>query len=126
MFVAEAIRSWGWSVKDHENDHGMQISGVDLSIKKPTWHSYYTVDVKGNMRDDMSFYIETTPKGWLFNPKKNSNRVWHVNVHTGWMAWYDREKMKAYVTSLKLGSKEFTWVSKADQLSFVTWSKHGK
>jgi hypothetical protein len=31
------------------------------------------------------------------NTKKQNDRFWHVNVDTGWMAWYAREDAQNYI-----------------------------
>lgn len=92
-FVSNTLTSWGWSVIDYDNNMNMQRKGCDLSVHNPTWQTPCTVDVKGNMRADGSFYVENDEKGWLRNPTKISDLIWHCNVDTGWMAWYNRKDM---------------------------------
>ena len=101
LAVLNEVKSWdGWEALDHEQDQKLQVQGIDISVKKSTWQRFYTVDVKtgGSYLD---FYgtivIDVNEDGWLFNPKKTSDRVWHVNLDTGWMAWYDRKDMIKHI-----------------------------
>ena len=87
LFVKEAIESWGWLVKDNESDYNDQVSGKDLLIKNPSWKNFYSVDVKNNMNDYGCFFVDSSLNGWLFKKTKTSDRIWHVNTKTGWMAW---------------------------------------
>ena len=99
--VLNEVKSWaGWETLDHEEDYALQLQGIDISVKKDTWSRFYTVDVKTG-RSYLDEYgtikLDLTESGWLLNPKKTSDRVWHVNLDTGWMAWYDRKDMIKYV-----------------------------
>lgn len=101
LAVLNEVASWNdFEVIDHEQDKALQLKGIDISIKKSTWSRFYTVDVKTG-RSYLDQYgtirIDLTEDGWLFNPSKTSDRVWHVNLDTGWMAWYDRIEMKAFI-----------------------------
>ena len=104
LTVLKEVESWGWEVEDHEEDKALQVQGIDISIKKPTWNRFYTVDVKTG-KSYLSEYgvmkVDITPNGWLFSEKKTSDRIWHLNVETGWMAWYDRQDMKKHIESIK-------------------------
>lgn len=95
LFVKEAIESWGWEVKDNEESYDEQVAGCDLWLKKPEWANFYSIDVKNNLNKFGSFYVD--PSQWM-NPKKKNDRFWHVNVDTGWMAWYSREEMQSYIS----------------------------
>lgn len=101
LAVLHEVSSWeGWEVLDHEQDYNLQLQGVDISIKKPTWQRFYTVDVKtgGSYLDSYgTIAVDVTEDGWLFNSKKTSDRIWHVNLNTGWMAWYDRKDMIKHI-----------------------------
>lgn len=123
LFVKKVIESWGWEVIDHEQDYQKQIAGIDLSIRKPSWSNFYDVDVKANMNEYGTFWIEVSPTGWLFNPKKKNHRVWHVNVDTGWMAWYDREKMKVFIEDSGLKGEGCVKMTPTMTPPFVTRSK---
>lgn len=127
QFVMEAVKSWGWLVEDHESDIELQKAGHDISIKNPEkWSRFYSVDVKTNMDYVGTFFVESNEDGWLFNPKKTSDRIWHVNVETGWMAWYGRENMIKYIEQhnmKNLGLLNFTIKVTPD---FVTRSRYVK
>jgi hypothetical protein len=96
QFLLIELRKWGW-LAELTPDKDNQIKGIDIRFKSPNWVNYYTADVKNNLRLDGSFVVETDPKGWLFNPAKVSDRIWHVNPATGKMVWYDRKRMQAWV-----------------------------
>lgn len=103
-FLMEVFSSWGWHATCHRglDSKAAQVTGVDITFQNPKWVNSYTCDVKANLNDSGVFYVETHAKGWLFNPKKTSNRIWHVNPSTGWMAWYGREEMKAFILKSRL------------------------
>ena len=125
LFLKKVIEGWGWEVIDNEEDKELQISGKDLMIKNPKWASFYSVDVKNNLDDRGSFYVDLSEKGWLFNPKKTSDRIWHVNPQTGWMCWYGRKEMQEYMKK-KYGIKEeLIKVTVYDKIPFITRRKHG-
>jgi len=126
LFVKEAIESWGWEVKDNESDYVDQVAGKDLLIKNPNWSNFYSIDVKNNMNQFGSFFVDTSLEGWLFNPKKKSDRIWHVNKDTGWMAWYGRNEMKQYITNNSLINSGLYQVSAKTKLPFITRSRYSK
>lgn len=107
QFLLAELHSWGW-LAELTPDRDSQVRGIDIKFKNPTWGSYYTADIKNNLRMDGSFFIETDPKGWLFNPAKVSDRIWHVNPTTGRMVWYDRNRMRAWVKNVTSKSKLLT------------------
>lgn len=120
LFVKQAVESWGWSVKDNEADFESQVSGRDLWIKKPEWSNYYSIDVKNNLNEFGSFYID--PVQWM-DPRKKNNRFWHVNTTTGWMAWYSREDIQEYIK--KENKTEGFWVGVKDKMPFkITRARH--
>lgn len=118
IFLAAVMDKWHWFYELHVglDSKDYQIKGVDISFRNPSWANFYTADIKCNLNDYGYFFIETDSDGWLFNRKKVSHRIWHVNPTTGWMAWYDREEMKRYIQSqgllntglYKVGPKELT------------------
>lgn len=118
-FLMEVFASWGWRATRHQSSKTDQISGVDITFQKPTWLNSYTCDVKANLNDSGSFFVETNQYGWLFNPKKTSHRIWHVNPETGWMAWYDRREMQRYIVSRKLNTGKLVRFSIHDKLPFI-------
>lgn len=123
LFVINTIRSWGWEVIDTESEKSLQLQGVDIIIKKPTWQNYYSVDVKNNMTDDGSFFIETAPDGWLFNKNKRSDRIWHCNPDTGWMAWYDRQRMQSFLITHRKFNIGILKINRFHKISFLTRSR---
>ena len=126
LFVKEAIESWGWEVKDNESGFADQVAGRDLLIKKPTWANFYSIDVKANMNEFGVFNVESNENGWLFNPKKKSDRIWHVNQNTGWMAWYGRNEMKQYIINNSLTNTGLVRILPTQKLSFITRSRYNK
>lgn len=124
LFVKEAILSWGWEVKDNEEDYKQQVSGQDLLIRKPTWQNFYSIDVKNNLTKFGSFAVDTNENGWLFKPIKTSHRIWHVNTETGWMAWYGREEMQVYIKENKLYNTGLVNIAVKDKLPFISRSRY--
>ncbi|NBX49935.1 hypothetical protein EBT25_08330 [bacterium] len=115
---------WKWEVIDHEGDINRQKKGHDLSIRAPHWKHFYTVDVKGNMRDDGSFFVETGKDGWLRKQGKTNDRVWHVNVRTGWMAWYDPKDMINYLRQTGRMEEGLLLINPTDCKRFISRRKH--
>jgi len=124
LFVKKVIESWGWEVKDNESNFKEQVAGIDLWIKKPTWAHFYSIDVKANMGPLGTFYVDTNRNGWLFSKKKTSDRIWHVNVDTGWMAWYGRREMQHYLTNdLNIVDAGMHPIHASQKIPFITRSK---
>ena len=126
LFVKEAVESWGWEVMDNESDYSDQVAGRDLLIKKPSWQNFYSIDVKNNMNQFGSFFVDTNENGWLFGRKKSSDRIWHVNKETGWMAWYGRNEMKQYVINNSLTNTNLFQVNPSMKLPFISRSRYEK
>jgi hypothetical protein len=124
LFLKQVIESWGWEVIDNEEDKDLQVSGKDLLIKNPNWANFYSVDVKNNLDNYGSFYVDLSEKGWLFNPKKKSDRIWHVNTTTGWMSWYGRKEMQEYARTKYGVKEELIKITVHDKIPFVTRRKH--
>lgn len=111
LLLLEALNKAGFQTIDHESDFNLQKAGIDISIKKPEWARYYTVDVKtGNsfINKYGTLKIDLSRDGWLYNKSKTSDRVWHVNLVTGWSAFYDRKQMIAHIKTLPLDEGEET------------------
>lgn len=102
QFVIDTLTKWGWEVVHHQVPIDKQAAGVDIEFRSPNWEHFYSADVKANINDRGSFYVEIDSHGWLYNTKKTSHRIWHCNPRTGQMAWYDREDMKRFIASNKL------------------------
>lgn len=123
-FLAEVFQSWGWEYEQHPSSFSHQIGGVDISFKAPNWANWYTADVKANLDQYGSFYVETDKNGWLFNPKKVSHRIWHVNSDNGWMCWYDRKEMRQHIIRNGLSDSGLLKVTVKDNLPFLTRRKY--
>lgn len=125
VWLAKVIgEQWGWEVETFDDDYKRQVQGHDLAIRKPGWANFYTVDVKNNLGDGGVFYVETSPTGWLFNPKKTNDRVWHVNPSSGWMAWYGRQEMIDALLQLKLYNTGLLKINPTDRrFKFITRRK---
>lgn len=98
LLVIDTLLSWGWLVEDHEDDREKQVNGIDISFKKPSWKRWYTGDVKANLRRDGTIPVYFD---WLF--RGQSDRIFHVNVDTGLLIWYDRREMQKSI----LGGREY-------------------
>lgn len=102
-FIAQVIRDAGYDVELYEDDKQMQIAGIDIIVTDPdTGRQMYSADVKANMRTDGSFCVEVDSRGWLFNERKTSDRIIHVNPNTRWVAIYERADMQTFVDNTKL------------------------
>lgn len=117
LFLIDVFQSWGWDVKDYEDDQATQRSGIDLSFKSPKWHNWYTCDVKNNMRDDSMFFVY---QDWLFST--NADRIFHVNPNTGWIAYYGVQEMREHYNK----SKKFMVFDYKNSPSFVKRRKHAQ
>ena len=120
LFVKKAIESWGWLVTDNEADVNSQVTGCDLFIQNPEWFNAYSVDVKANINKYGSFLIY--PDEWM-DPRKQNDRFWHVNVESGWMAWYSRQDVQSYIKRNKL-TEPFEVRVKGEQPFKITRRKH--
>ena len=105
QWLANLLRNRGYEVTDYEDSYKHQLQGIDLVIKKSKASQQFTIDVKTNVKNDGTFFVETAETGWLLNNSKVSDFIWHVNISTGDMAWYSRSKMKNFVIS-KLNDTE--------------------
>ena len=101
LWLAEFLRRQNYKVEDRESSKEDQMRGIDLIISGNLLTRPYTIDVKTNLQNNGSFFIETNNTGWLYNPKKVSDCIWHVNSVTGEMVWYSRKKMKNAINSVK-------------------------
>lgn len=97
--VIEAVRSWGWMAEPSQVQPAPDVSGKRVWIKNPTWARAYSVQVLENMDQYGSFWIDPAE---CMKPKKRNDRFWHVNVDTGWMAWYGREDIQYHITINKI------------------------
>lgn len=100
--VTQALRDMGCEVELYEDDYQMQVAGIDVEVRTCDGVFVYNADVKANMKSTGAFCVEIDSNGWLFNPKKTSQKIIHVNPTTGWMAIYDRKDMQEFVDKTKL------------------------
>lgn len=75
------------------DNYQMQIRGIDVRFMKAGWTRPYSTDVKGNMWEDGTFFIDNTEEGWLRNSRYINDRVCHICVHNGNAYEYDRVYM---------------------------------
>ena len=95
--MIDQIKSWPtFTVLDLESDKKAQLKGHDLLIMKEGWRRPYSIDVKANLNFG-TFKVDLDENGWLFNSKKTSDRICHVDVEQGWYVMYDRLEMKNYL-----------------------------
>lgn len=124
LFLMKVLsEQFKWEVCDQEAQREDQISGVDVAFKAPTWSNWYTADVKGNIQENGRFYVDTDVDGWLFDSRKISHRIWHVNPKTGWMVWYDRNDMKEHVKKIGKFNQGLLPINTWDKLDFITRRK---
>lgn len=115
LWLAEFLRKQRYKVEDCENSKENQMKGIDLTISGNSLQRPYTIDVKTNLQNDGSFFIETSSSGWLYSSTKISDCIWHVNNITGEMIWYSRKKMKNAINLLK-NEQTFNEFFKRDNL----------
>ena len=120
LFVKKAVQSWGWMAAVSEEYNISNITGQNLWIKKPTWARAYSIQVVDNIDQYGSFWIY--PEEWMNSEKKN-HRFWHVNVDTGWMAWYGREDVQNYIRDNNI-TKPFEIRVKGEQPFEITRRRH--
>lgn len=74
----------------YEDDKAEQCAGIDFKV------SGYTIDVKTNLHGAVA-YIELGQGGWLFDPKKTSDIILHLDRESEHHCWYFRkEAQKAF------------------------------
>lgn len=110
QFLCEVFENWGWEYKWHRDDKDLQTRGIDITFKNPSWHNSYTCDVKANMSEHGTILVY---KDWLYGGE--SDRIFHVNVDTGWFCWYDRAQMQDFYQKEKdhiaiIPSKRPKWI----------------
>lgn len=125
LFFCEFYRKKGLKVIHHESERDIQLKGIDVVIEKD--NVQYTYDVKANLRDNNSFAVEHKPDGWLFNSKKTSEFISHVNTRKGVIVTYSRKKMQEFVSyllkenpDLLFSNKDYIYIS---HISFGKWEK---
>lgn len=91
LFVMDVLRSWGWDVIDHEDNKQMQLKQIDMEFKDPKWFKHYSGSIKTNMDDDGNIFVYDH---WI--NISYPDRVFHCNVNTGWICWYDTKLMQQY------------------------------
>ena len=119
-FVARTLASWGWEVELHEEDYDKQVSGIDITFRNPSWMRSYTADVKTNLDDYGNFFVDTSSDGWLFKSGKTSDRIWHCNPETGWMAWYGRFEMQKHILIQGRQNTGLYKIANRDIIDFIT------
>lgn len=90
-WLAEVLRARGCHVATFGCDYQMQVAGIDMIVD-----DRIQIDVKNNLKQNQ-FYVEATRTGWLFNPKKTSDTICHVNPKTGQTVCYERAKMQKHL-----------------------------
>jgi hypothetical protein len=94
-FFKEFYEAKGYIVTHYDDDAVYQIKGIDFVLD--TGDNLYTVDVKNNLTTSRTIYVECQSKGWLFNPKKKSEFISHVNPEMGLVVSYRRTTMKNFL-----------------------------
>jgi hypothetical protein len=119
-FLCKVFEAWDWDYEHYSSSRLHQVRGIDVSFRKPGWAKSYTADVKSNLDTYGNFFVETSDEGWLFNPQKTSDRVWHVNPDTGWMAWYGRDEMKEFIDRMGARNTGLYKITARESLDFIT------
>lgn len=85
-------------VQDYREDYIWQMFGVDFGIKRKNWSRFFLLDVKTNLKDNGTFYIELdagrwkSKIGWFFTSR--ADRIVHVNPEKEHFIWYDLSEMR--------------------------------
>ena len=98
LFFSNFYTRKGYIVHDNYDDINLQTSGVDFVLE--TQKGVFTVDVKNNLivnKDNLEVIVEVLPDGWLFDPKKISVFISHVNPTYKVIATYRRIKMQQFL-----------------------------
>ena len=99
-------------VEDLREDKEAQYQGIDFRIKKNSWAHSYALDIKGNLHNGM-FYLEFAKTyqhstrivpGWFHASK--SDRIYHVDVEEGKLAWYGLPEMRMRLLDMGVVSKK--------------------
>lgn len=90
VLVCSILERNGFEVQDFEEQYKEQVAGVDILVNG------HTIDVKCNLHNKQ-FWIETGYEGWLFNSRKTSDIILHVDLDTEDVVWYTRESAKTKV-----------------------------
>jgi hypothetical protein len=121
LALISTLRSWGWEVWDYEDDRDMQCRGIDVGFQNPKWARSYTGDVKANLRDDGTIPVYND---WLFKTK--ADRIFHVNVKTGWIAYYGVSDMIIYIESVNGHAgyrSDSLWIKRNEAPTFIKRTK---
>jgi hypothetical protein len=90
LLVASILDEQSIPYQDFEEEKHQQISGIDLQV------GTHSIDVKSNLNRGV-FFVEVNSTGWLFNPKKTSDIIIHVDVKTSECVWYTRKAAQASI-----------------------------
>ena len=133
LFFVEAYRSKGWAVIHHGEDRTKQLAGIDVEILRADG-VLDGIDVKSNLKADNSFAVEINDKGWLFNPRKKSSVICHVNIDTQMLARYRRNAMQNYIRkgletgalkAVEYNNNNLIWIKLEDKNdytpNFISW-----
>jgi hypothetical protein len=74
-----------------------QLEGCDIALHRELWSRPYTVDVKGNLTKDGTFFVDCSESGGILDPRKTNDRICHIDVDSGWAFEYDRNHMIHFV-----------------------------
>ena len=98
LFFSNFYTRKGYIVHDNHDDIKQQTSGVDFVLE--TQNGVFSVDVKNNLivsPKETVVVVEVQPSGWLFDPKKISVYISHVNTKNRIIATYRRTKMQQFI-----------------------------
>ena len=98
LFFKDFYERKGYIVHDKNDSIFLQTAGIDFIIE--SHGNKYTVDVKCNLKveeEDLFVVVEIQSNGWLFNKRKTSQYISHVNVDYQILVTYNRKKMQSYI-----------------------------
>lgn len=95
-------------------DHESQVQGIDIEIYVDGKSLHTTADIKNNLNASGSFAVETADSGWLFQERKTSWLIVHVNPAKNQVVVYPRRLMKHYIEKAGRRNTGLLWISLAD------------
>jgi hypothetical protein len=116
IYVKQFLENHGFIVDLFSADKQKQEAGTDIQItfSNLCFDFTTTADVKHNIKYDTytkrwNFAVDVRPYGWLFDPKKTSEWIIHVNVRERMIAVYRRCDMIEHLRNVQF-TKELFWM----------------
>jgi hypothetical protein len=119
LYIIEVYTRNGYEVLDHEDSRKHQIAGIDISFRAANSDPFTTADVKHNLNNWNSFYVECANNGWLF--KSQADKIIHCNVAKGITAEYKVSDMQDHVKAVANVELKLLKIEHMASPGFVDW-----